>query len=468
MVAACVGGDDDAWTELERRHGRAVQLVVLHVLDERRAEATGPDLTELPTVTARVWERVRRNGGGALRVWAGGQLAAYLAVLARREAERHVEDETPAAALVAHLPTPVFLTRDPALGERIAEKLEATLARLGPRASTFVRLRQRGLSLADVAATLGQPQPAVQEDLARVAERLAEVQGGETALAWRVQLDAATPMERVRVAVRTEDDGAFRRGRTVAEAAWRRMRERALRERVGWEPGPLQDAHSVAAFVDGSMRGSERAHAEGHLTTCVRSVDAVATLVLDLHGIRALRGREGLPDVSALAAACLATTRFRLAATLAKAADMTRPEAAPLFRLASAGRALQVGSAPRGEDSRVVSTRIPSDDEAPIVALEALVRGDARAAHRAIDDHAAKQTVGLRLRLLAGASGPDLGEARAIAERVSEMTSPDPGLGVDAMMVRALPEGRALPWESLTERLRDVVRDAMRFALSRL
>jgi len=467
LVAKVVEGDAGAWAEVRRRHALLVRSVVVRVLDERRA--TEAVLDELPTIDERVWDRVARNDASILRLWNGGRLAPYLAVLARQEAERHIEDETPAAPLMAHLPTPIHLARDSTVADGGATKLEGVLARLEPRAGAMVRLRQRGLGLGEIAATLGQPRTAVREDLEQLAARLAKAHGGPDATpAWSVLLDAVTVPARVDVALRTEDDGAFRRMRSLVEASWRRLRERTLLERVGWMPGPLQDAAQLAAFVDGSLRGSARAKAEGHLMTCRRSVDAVAMLVMDLRGASLLRAAAHLHDDVALAAACLATTRFRSASALAaRAADLGVEQGARLDRLARAAAALQGGDRESVEEpSRVRTTLVPSDDEAPLVALEALAAGEPSDAYRAIDDHAAKQTVGLRLRMLAAASGPDLPEARRIARSFADPTGSDPGLLDDALAVIALPENRPLPVEVLTERLRDVVRDAIRLVIA--
>jgi len=115
----------------------------------------------------------------------------------------------------------------------------------------------------------------------------------------------------------------------------------------------------------------------------------------------------------------------------------------------------------------VVATHIPADDEAPLVAFEALALEDPHTAWRAIDDHVARQTLGARLRLLAAASGHDLEGARALADEVVGAPEIDPGLTVDADAVRALPERAALPREILVERLRAVLPEAVRFVLTR-
>ncbi|MEZ4249101.1 MAG: hypothetical protein R3B99_12780 [Polyangiales bacterium] len=68
--------------------------------------------------------------------------------------------------------------------------------------------------------------------------------------------------------------------------------------------------------------------------------------------------------------------------------------------------------------------------------------------------------------MLSAASGPDLPEARRIARTFADPTGSDPGLLDDALAVIALPDMRPLPVEVLTERLRDVVKDAIRLVLT--
>ncbi len=197
---------------------------------------------------------------------------------------------------------------------------------------------------------------------------------------------------------------------------------------------------------------------------CRRSVDIVAMLVGDLRSAETLRPLAALESLSALASAFLTTGRYTGGGVLAEhAVEAEAPHGARLHRLALA--AMRLGNdALRPESSQVYDrARIPRDDEAPIVAFEALVAGDATAAYRAIDEFAVKQTIGLRLRLLAGAAGTDLPEAKERAEKVCSAASPDPGLRGDAQCVLALPSGRELPREILVERLRDAMGDAVRF-----
>lgn len=464
LLSQCVAGEEGAWEALGHRFGRLVRLVALRVLDERRPGAS--PLEESAPAVERFWAMLRRNAAGPLRLWSGSRLDAYLAVLARQEAELFALDETPMARPM-DLSAPEDRLGE--VGEIPAARIAEVLDRLTPQASAMIRLRQRGLDAGEIATTMGKPQLAVVEGLDRVAGRLAQVEAATDAeLAWRLLLDCASLSERVRVALRTEDDAPFRRTRAFVEATWRRLRELALVELKPRMPGPLQDPSGIAAFVDGTMRGAERTRAEGHLAVCQRSVDRVAMLVRDLRAAAVLRVADGLTTEAALAAACLATGRHALGSRLADAAlAQDNPKAAVLRRLAEAGLQLDA-DADRHEASQVYSVlTIPRDDEAPVVAFEALVGGDATAAFRAIDEYAAKQTIGQRLRLLALASGTDLPGAQELAREVHALPSPDPGLKDDATCVLALPAGRELPREVLVDRLRDAMTDAVRFVATR-
>ncbi len=464
LLVQCAAGEEGAWEALGHRFGRLVRLVALRVLDERRP---GPSpLEESEPAVERFWSLLRRNEAGPLRISGGSRLDAYLAVLARQEAELFALDETPMAR-------PLDLSRAEEqagdMAQAPATRIAEVLDRLTPQASAMVRLRLRGLDAGEIATTMGKPQLTVVEGLDRVAGRLAQAQAATDAdIAWRLLLDCASLAERVRVAVRTEDDAPFRRTRAFVEATWRRMRDLALVELKPRTPGPLQDPSGIAAFVDGTMRGAERTRAEGHLAVCQRSVDRVAMLVRDLRAGTVLRAADALVSETALAATCVATGRYALAVRLADAALPRDPgKAAVLRRLAQAGLQLDEDAGCH-EASQVYSVlEIPRDDEAPVVAFEALVGGDATAAFRAIDEYAAKQTIGQRLRLLALASGTDLPRAQELAREVHALPSPDPGLKADATCVLALPQGRALPREVVVDRLRDAVTDAVRFVASR-
>src|SRR6185369_10715340 len=95
-----------------------------------------------------------------------------------------------------------------------ASQVEQTLERFPPNLAALVRLRLRGLSRDDVAATLGMSPANARANLDRVAARLGQLDPeGQGALGWRVLLDSAEPGERVELAVRTEDDPDTRTAR---------------------------------------------------------------------------------------------------------------------------------------------------------------------------------------------------------------------------------------------------------------
>jgi len=468
VVRGCIDGDGDAWAALRSRYQYDVETIVIRVLDERRVGEL--DLREVPSIADHCFRALKRNDAGPLRLWNGGRLRPYLATIIRQEAEEHAMEDTPLQPLVAHPPTPAPMDLDRRALSEPALRVREAIAKLAPRATAMLRLRLRGLRRGEIAATLGQPVTALQEDLGLLAERLAGAQGEGAEPAWRILLDCATTEERVETALRTEDDEDFREIREVAGASWRHVREDALVARLPRTPGPLQDATGVASFVDGSWRGAERTRAEGHLATCGRCVDTVAMLILDLRALDIRRAAHG-GRCSQIAASCIATGRFVAGRVLAQAAEtQEQTEVAKLLvRMANVGSSLEEGTRERdSQGSRVFSmAALPTDVEAPVVAFEALVAGDPIAAERAIDDHVAKQTVGQRLRLLALAVDPDRTDAHAAATKVMASASPDPGLRGDAETILALPKNRGLPQECLAERLRDALPDGVRFLVSR-
>ena len=468
VVRGCIDGDGDAWTAFGSRFQHDVETIVIRVLDERRVGAI--DLREVPSIADHCFRALQRNDAGPLRLWNGGRLRPYLATVVRQEAEEHAMEDTPLQPLVAHPITPATMSVQRRALSEPSLRVRETITKLPPRATAMLRLRLRGLRMGEIAATLGQPVIALQEDLGLLAERLAGAQGDGAVPAWRILLDCATTDERVETALKTEDDEVFREVRQTADASWRHVREDALVARLPRTPGPLQDATGVASFVDGSWRGAERTRAEGHLSTCGRCVDTVAMLTLDLRALEIRRAAQ-VGRWAGIAASCIATGRFEAGRVLAEAAaaEEQTEVASLLQRMARIGSSLEEGTRRRdSQGSRVISmAALPTDVEAPVVAFEALVAGDPIAAERAIDDHVAKQTVGQRLRLLALAVDPDRTDAHGAATKIAESASPDPGLRRDAETILALPVSRGLPRECLAERLRDALPDGVRFLVSR-
>lgn len=468
VVDGCLHDDADAWAALRARFGALLHATIVRALDgPRAADADDEGTLEL------VWEHLRADGAAALAQWTGEcQLKSYVALVGRHLALMHAEASTSPATLVASLPTPSGLFLDDLLAVEPAARVAETLEKLPPNIDALVRLRLRGLTRDDIAATLGMSPASVHANLERVARRLGEVDAGETdtGAIWRVLLDAASVEERVTQAVRTEDDPDYRSVRALVEKTWRAVGDRALGRPVPRDASCLDD-RTMAGFVDGTLRGPGRARAEGHVATCRRCIDEAAALVLDLRALATLRDAGELERPVAVAAACVATTRFTLAERLANRAlerSLGGRVAADVRRLAQAGQLLEGGRRPRREQtSQVVATHVPDDDEAPLVAFEALVLSDTHAAWRAIDDHMAKHPLGARLRLLAAAAGQDLEAAQALAAAIGGQPSVDPARARDARAVAALPRGRALPREILVEHLRALLPEAVRFVLTR-
>ena len=466
LVDGCISGDRDAWRMLFERHGRLVDAVAIRALDERR----DGNIEDEATVRGAVADHLQRDQGARLRSWnAASQLRTWLAGVARRHTVAYTQDATPPATLIASLPSPAQIFLDEMLNAEPAKQIADMLERLAPNFVALVRLRLRGLDRAGIAATLGVTQQAVVANLEKTAQKLGEMNEGQpesSVAAWRMLLDAAPMAERVEIAVRTEEDGPFRQVRSQVEGAWRSVRNRALP--LPHPRGPLcLDEVQVAGFVDGTLRGAARARVEGHVTTCARCIDDVAALHTDLRVLGPLRDASEQDRETAIAAACVATTRFSAGALLSERGTQAGNERArQILRLAQIGLHL-VGGVDRRRDVEPsgVQMRMPSDEEAPIVAFEAIAQADTHVAARAIDDLAARQTLGARLRLLAAAAGDDPGAARSLAAEVLARYHPDPGLALDAEAVLALPDGRALPRETVVERLRDAIPEAVRFVL---
>jgi DNA-directed RNA polymerase specialized sigma24 family protein len=468
LAEACGRGEEAAFEELLARHGRLVRAVVIRTIDERR----GGTMEELPACVDAVLAHVRREG---FEAWSGrSTLRHYLAVVTRQQAVTYLQDVTPAGTLAAALPPPSSLFLDQVLAEEPAKRVATLLERQPPNVGGLARLRLRGMSCSFIGATLGIGTDVVRGHLDRVAAKLGELGSTtdeqlDTTRAWRMLLDAAPVEERVETALRTADEEKFRGVRSVVESTFRAVRERELDRLHPKTPDCLDEA-TIAAFVDGSIRGPERTRAEGHVGVCPRCIDTVSQLAMDVRTLEPLKDAASQPDEVALAAACIATARYRAGELLAdQAVDAGAPMAGTLVRLARVGSSLVLGHTPAVavETSRVVTTRLPTDEEAPIVALEALVTDDPHGAARAIDDELARGSLGMRLRLLAAAAGDDPAGARDLATQVIEKHHSDPGLVADAKSALALPPGRSLPREIVVERVRDTIPAAVRHVLTR-
>jgi hypothetical protein len=482
VADGCVQGDGDAFSALFVRHG---SLAVAAMLRELDAPAEGERHDPAPMLAA-MEAYLRRNEGSVLRAWSAREcsLRAWLCVVARQVARRHAES-TPTSAsplallagdraprgIVATFPTPAALEMKDVQAAERGVLVHDLLERLPPTLGALARLRLRGMDRAGIAAAVGLGQSTVVANLEKIAARLGELDGTPLAMdAYRIVLDAAGAPERTRAAVRTEDDAEFRAARAITEATWRTVRARVLGKPPTRTPLCLDD-RAIAGFVDGTMRGQLRARSEGHVGACARCVDEVATLGADLRAVPILREAQSLDPAVGLAAACLASTRFdaarRIAATVSDADAPSSRAARDVERLAAAAALLEGGKTRPRESSGLVMRGLPSDDEAPLVAFEALALGDTHGAFRAIDDAVARLPAAGRLRILAAAAGEDPPRARNLAAELLERPRVDPGAIEDAESVLATPEGRALPREIVVERLRDVLPEVVRAAVAR-
>lgn len=466
LVDGCVSGDADAWRVLEDRYAAVFLSVAVRVVDERR-EGT---LEEVPACLDHLSIHLRHEQAQALRGWRDdASLRCYLTSVARSAMASYLQDVTPPATSLNALPTPVAIFVETAASMESA-KVTGALERFTPHISAMARLRLRGLDHATIGVNIGMPPSAVRSTLERVAERLAEEGGSsESVSAWRVLLDAAPMSERVTVAIRAEDDDAFREVRDSTYQIWRFVKDRVLRALQPRTPQCFDD-RIASALVDGTLKGAERTRAEGHVASCPRCADMIAQLTLDMRTIETLRELGPLGAKLAVAAACAANGRYRAAELLAEQAALeNHSRARDVARLARVGHGLYGTPFETRfvETSQIVATKIPTDQEAPLVALETLVAEDLSAAARAIDDQLAKGALGMRLRLLTAARGQDLDLAHAMAKDLEARSHSDPGVIADAEAVRALPPNRVLPREILVERLRDVLPGAVRFMLRR-
>lgn len=464
LVEGCRRADPDALQALVDRHGALAQLTALR-------ERDALDLSAL------LLGRLRADDT-ALRPYAPQSctLRAYLSAWLRREERAQGRWKT---QVISPLPTPVAVER--ALHEASASHdalvgaAREILARQPPHVVAIVRLRLEGLPRAPIGALLGASEAQVRAALERVAARLSEGlphhEQAEAALAYRVLLDASPPEERVGFCRRSETDRELAKIRARVEVVLRRLRDEVARHVA--RAGPqCPSVAAIAGYVDGTMRGALRASTEVHVTSCFSCLDEIGALSVDLRALPILREAQGIDRGTLVAAMGLSVAAFEPATALADSIAARRDVrtarlAADLARLGRACRVLVGGSSPLDrETSGLVSRDVPSDDEAPLVAFEALALGDSGTAFRAIDEANAPAPVAARVRVLAAAAGGDAPLGHAWARAVRGGYDVDPGAIEDAECVLALGEGEALPREIVAERLRALVPDLVRVVLA--
>lgn len=288
VVQGCADGDPDAEVALRARYGIAVRAVVLRVLVETDQEMS----VESDRYVEDVWRSLRRSRAAPLRLWNGrSRLRTFLCQLARQETasavKRRRETETTAHGIEP--PTrqhTLAQTLDPELSERLA-RLWTALERLPPHVGAMVRLRMRGLRRSAIAAALSLPTASVQKTLEQAASRVRAALLGSDGVAPEgpdviAQLMGVTnPGDRVRAALIAARDPAYAEHRRDARRIWATASQSVLALEPPSTALCLDDVH-IAAFVDGTLRGAERARAEGHVSTCRRCVDQVSALRNDL------------------------------------------------------------------------------------------------------------------------------------------------------------------------------------------
>lgn len=459
LAQACIRGDEDALVALERRFGRTIRAVGHRVAADHRAEL------DITAVSEGVFHHLRRNQFGPLRTWTGTRLAVYLSLVTREVATQLIEGEVGRGSFSGRIRKTLIddlLER----GSDYDDDEPTDIEKLSPVVSVMLRLRLHGLGATGIAVALGTTRPAVLHQLGLIAQRLGH---GDTDLtdAYRCVLGHAGDTERVLLALRSESQPELRAKRRRALATWEEFRERAVVRKVEAQVTCLS-TDAIAGLVDGSLRGPSRAQAEGHVGACAHCADRLALLVTDQAVITPLResARHG-EGLSQLATA-VSTLRPELVQGLLLASQAEDPRRTrSLVRIARTVQSAELlgrlgTSRPPAFGAEAV---IPTDDEAPIVALEALIARAPSLALEAVDDHLARRVVGRRLRLLASATLGDLATTRLLAREAMERSSPDPELVRDVDVAVAVPEGAALPLEVLADRLRTLVPDVVRYVV---
>jgi hypothetical protein len=495
LVTASLEGNAEALRSLVERHGLLAELVALRELDETPRD---PDrwltgvLEQRPTLLADFSVKA-----STLKAFLGVVVRRAVRAEARAEPRPEIAGRERRRALVAPLPVPPplqsKLLRDTATPthalpgaqtpatQLLAQACRDALMRQPPNVISVTRLGLHGLSRSHIAALLGSSEAQAVSTLERVAARLGAVAGeligagelvgelDDATLAFRVLLDASPPSERVRFARRTESERALAKHRAAIDGAFRLLRHDLLR------PAPrgpqCLEPGVIAGYVDGTMRGASRARAEAHVSGCTSCIDEIAALSCDRRSLPLVREAQAADRSAQLAAMALGVALFDPGTLLADTVAARQQSksarlAADLARLGRACRVLEGSTAHDRETSGLVQRDVPSDDEAPLVAFEALALGDSGTAFRAIDEAHTPAPVAARVRVLAAAAGGDAPLGHAWARAVKDGYDVDPGAVEDAECVLALGDGEALPREIVTERLRAQVPDLVRVVLA--
>jgi hypothetical protein len=454
LLAGGAGGALDAVKALVERHGALAQLSLLRT----RSVPTEDALDGL-------LEGQLLGAPDALGSFAGGaSLRAFLAAWLLRQ-ERTSERR---GARRAGGPEPAVTGGDTkAPGTLVAAAREA-LGRQPPNVMAMTRAKLGGLGCPDVAALLGASEAQVRSALERLAGRLAAalaaagVDEDTGALGLRWLLDVASPAERLAASRRSEREPAFAERRAWLEAVAAELRD----EPCATAEAPCPDPAAIAGYVDGTTRGAGRSRIEAHLTACSACLDEAGALFADLQTLPVAREAQAFDRGAQVAAMGLCRGVFEPATALADGIAARRHGraqalAADLARLGRACRGLALGGIER-DASGLVARDLPSDEEAALVAFEALAMDEPAAALRALAAARTRAPAAARLGLLAAAALGDTARAQPWAEDVLAGYDLDPGALVDAECVRALDPEEALPRPLVVERLRALVPDLVR------
>ncbi len=459
LILAILNGDGEAWESLVLRHQPTVAAVVVRVLEAHGVFDTG----RLRTLVQTLFMDLERAGYAGLRGWSGrSTFRAYLAAFARESAEAALGETTPVSL---RIPSTTSL---PATAASVSEKsseLEAmlvALGRLAPQHQAILWLRVLGLKASEIASLLGLPQTTVLADLHHIARRFSmglRLEPAHGVAAFAYVLGAATVKEQVQLALRTEYQDTVQTLRARVSAAWLALRREGLSaEDLGEEVVVTTDL--AAAFADGSLQNSERNSLEAKLIASRRTLFKTASLQQDLQALNVLRAARSLENSLALGATCLAAGQVRWADYfLGETSDKSQEYYA--FKAIYDGLSQLERKEPTTSAAATVvrheRSLDPKSGNRLVNGFFCLCLNDFQAAASALEELSGKGPVYRQLYLLALGGGHSVSDAKRMATETLARALPDPLLTQLAEHIRALPQGRALPWELVRRHLFEVV-----------
>ena len=506
LILAILNGDGEAWESLVLRHQPTVAAVVVRVLEAHGVFDPG----RLRTLVQTLFIDLERASYAGLRAWSGrSTFRAYLAAFARESAEAALGEITPISLNLARMPSvpPMVLappgptgsvrapgsarpsaavSEPPAAWPRHASDYPSdiptsrpesaynpeapgelgpilvALGRLAPQHQAILWLRVIGLKASEIASLLGLPQTTVLADLHHIARRFAAGLGLEPAqggAAFAYVLGAATVKEQIELALRSEYQETVQMLRARVTAAWLALRQQGLSaEDLGDEVVVATDL--AAAFADGSLQDSERNGLEAKLIASRRTLLKTASLHQDLQALNVLRAARSLGSALALGATCLAAGQVRWANHFLAEGRADCPEYEALKAIADGLTQLERKQpATSGAETVLRHERSldPKSGNRLVNGFFCLCLNDNHAAATALEELSGKGPVYRQLYLLALGGGHSVSDAKRIATETLARALPDPLLTQLAEHIRALPQGRALPWELVRRHLFEVV-----------